>query len=59
MTIAMQRASPIMIRPTMYSGLSRRKITASANIRIGPTIQFWTSDSARTRPLRNTCPISS
>ena len=58
-TIAMQRARPIMINPTMYSGLSRRKMTASANIRIGPTIQFWTSESARTRPLRNTCPISS
>ncbi len=58
-TIAMQRARPIMISPTMYSGLSRRKMTASANIRIGPTTQFWTSESARTLPFRNTCPISS
>ena len=46
--MAMQRARPIMIRPTMYSGLSGRKIIASANISTGPTIQFCTSDSAST-----------
>ena len=38
----------------MYSGRSRRKTTASANIRIGPTTQFWTRDSPRTFPLRKT-----
>ena len=43
----------------MYSGLSRRKITASANISSGPTIQFCTSDSASTFALRKTRPISS
>ena len=43
----------------MYSGLSRRNSTASANIRIGPTTQFWTSDSASTLPLRKTRGISS
>jgi hypothetical protein len=46
--MAMQRARPIMIRPTMYSGLSGRKMTANANIRSGPTIQFWISDRPST-----------
>ena len=40
--------------PTMYSGLSRRKITARANIRMGPTTQFWTRESPSTFPLRKT-----
>ena len=48
MTMAMQRARPIRIRPTMYSGLSGRKMMASANIRSGPTIQFWSSDRPST-----------
>ncbi len=59
MTMAMQRARPIRMSPTMYSGLSRRKITASANIRIGPTTQFCTSESASTLPLRKTSGSSS
>ena len=59
MTMAMQRARPIMIRPTMYSGLSCRKTIAKPNIRIGPMTQFWTSDSPRTLVLRKTGPISS
>ena len=59
MTMAIQRASPIMIRPTMYSGLSARKAIASRNIRIGPTTQFWTSDSPSTFQSRKTRPISS
>jgi hypothetical protein len=42
------------MRPTMYSGLSRRKRTVSTNISSGPTTQFCTSDSARTRPFRKT-----
>jgi hypothetical protein len=43
----------------MYSGLSRRKITASPNISSGPMTQFCTSDSASTRLLRKTLPSSS
>ncbi len=54
MTIAMQRARPMRMSPTMYSGLSRRKITASANIRIGPTTQFCASDSPSTLPFLKT-----
>ena len=50
----MQRASPMRMSPSMYSGLSGRKITASANMRSGPMIQFCTSDSTSTRRLRNT-----
>src|SRR3546814_4883642 len=46
MTMAMQRASPMRIRPVMYSGLSLRKMTASANISTGPMIQFWISEIA-------------
>ena len=37
-----------MIRPTMYSGLSGRKIIARANISTGPTSQFCTSESPST-----------
>ena len=59
MTMAMQRARPIMISPTMYSGLSLKNTMARTNMRIGPTIQFWTRDRPRTFPLRNTGPISS
>ncbi len=58
-TIAMHRARPMRISPSMYSGLSRRNTTASANIRIGPTIQFCTSDRARTFLSRKTRPSSS
>ena len=54
MTMAMQRARPIRIRPVMYSGLSLRKITASANISTGPMIQFWMSEIASTRLSSNT-----
>ena len=48
MTIAMQRARPIMIRPIMNSGWPRRNSTASTNIRIGPMTQFCTSDRPST-----------
>ena len=34
LTIAMHRASPINIKPIIYSGLSRRKMMAKRNIRI-------------------------
>jgi hypothetical protein len=43
-TLAVLRESPIMIKPTMWSGLSGSSSTASANTRIGPTIQFCASD---------------
>ena len=59
MTMAMQRARPIMISPAMYSGYSRRKMMASTNMRIGPTIQFWTSESPSTFQFWKTSPSSS
>ena len=52
MTIAMHRARPMRIKPTMYSGLSRKKATASTNISTGPMIQFCTSDKRSTFQLR-------
>jgi NADH:ubiquinone oxidoreductase subunit H len=48
MTMAMQRAKPIKINPTMYSKWPERKIIAKRNMRIGPMIQFWTKERART-----------
>ncbi len=59
MTMAMQRARPIMMRPTMYSGYPLRKMTARTNIRIGPMTQFCTSDRPRTLKFLNTSPSSS
>ena len=58
-TIAMQRARPIMISPTMYSGYPDRNRIARANIRIGPMIQFCTSESPSTFQSRKTSPSSS
>ena len=52
----MQRARPIMISPTMYSWWPERNAMASRNMRIGPMIQFWTSDRARTLTSRKTYP---
>ena len=49
----------MMMSPTMYSGLSGRKITASVNISTGPMIQFCTSESVSTFLLVKTRPISS
>ena len=43
----------------MYSGLSRSSSTPSANIRIGQTTQFWTSETSRMRRSWNTRPIPS
>ena len=40
MTMAMQRARPMMISPTMYSGLSGKNVTARANMSTGPMTQF-------------------
>ena len=48
-----------MISPMAYSGLSASKVSARANMRIGPTIQFWTSDSPRIFVLRKTWGSSS
>jgi len=59
MTMAMQRASPIRIRPYMYSGLSRRKTTARPNISSGPMIQFWTRERVRILTFLKTSPSSS
>ena len=59
MTMAMQRARPIRISPTMYSGLSARKAIASRNISTGPTIQFWISERPSTFQSLKTRPISS
>lgn len=47
-TMAMQRAKPIRINPIIYSGWSRKKIMANANIKIGPTTQFKTKERVRT-----------
>ncbi len=44
MTMAMQRASPTMIRPVRYSGRSYRKIQARVNISAGPMTQLSTSE---------------
>ena len=59
MTIAMQRASPIRINPTMYSGLSGKNVTASTNISTGPMTQFWISERVSTFLFWKTRPISS
>ena len=48
-----------MMRPMAYSGLSERKARARPNIKSGPMTQFWTSERARTRVLRNTSGSSS
>jgi DNA-binding transcriptional ArsR family regulator len=42
----------------MYSGRSRKKMIAKANIRIGPIIQFWINESTRILTFRNTSPSS-
>jgi|GEM_PF-6977868 len=59
MTMAMQRARPIMMSPTMYSGLSGRKAMARTNMSAGPMSQFCASDSPRIFLLRKTSGISS
>ena len=55
-TMAMQRASPIRINPTIYSWCPDKKAMASPNIRTGPMIQFCTSERARTLTSRKTKP---
>jgi len=54
MTMAMHRAKPMRMSPTMYSWRPERNVTARANISTGPMTQFWTSDRASTLPLRKT-----
>ncbi len=49
MTMAMQRASPTMIRPVRYSGRSGSSSQASANISAGPITQFRTSEETSSR----------
>ena len=58
-TMAMQRARPIMMRPTMYSGYPCRKMIANRNMSMGPMTQFWTRESPSTRQFRKTRPNSS
>ena len=55
-TIAIQRAKPISIKPTIYSGLSFRKRMAKRNIKIGPMIQFRNSERLTTFKFVNTFP---
>ena len=56
MTIAMQRASPTMIRPVRYSGRSGSSSHARVNISAGPTTQFSNSDASRS--LRSPVTVS-
>ena len=49
MTMAMQRASPTMIRPVRNAGRSGRKIQARANMRAGPMSQLRTIEETRSR----------
>ena len=53
-TIAIQRAKPIRIRPTMYSGLSGKNIIARVNIKIGPITQLRNKDIPKTFVFLNT-----
>ena len=47
--MAMQRASPTMIRPVRSSGSSGRKIQAKANITAGPTTQLSSRETVSRR----------
>ena len=49
MTMAMQRASPTMIRPVRYSGRSGSSSQARVNMSAGPMIQFRTSEETSSR----------
>ena len=54
MTMAMQRARPMRMRPSMYSGRSRRNSTARPNMSRGPMTQFCSRDRPSTFLLRKT-----
>src|SRR5665648_405466 len=65
-TIAMQRASPIIIIPYIYGrfalsfpGKSLKNAIANENISTGPIIQFCTSERPRILKFLNTPPNSS
>ena len=58
-TIAIQRANPIRMRPVIYSGYPERNTMARINIKIGPRNQFKTRDALSRRKFRNTSPSSS
>src|SRR5574344_1002954 len=58
-TMAIQRASPIMISPYMYSGCAERNRAERMNISNGPTIQLSISDVASTFLSENTLSNSS
>ena len=65
-TIAIHLASPIIIIPYIYGrfelsfpGKSLMKTIANVNIRTGPIIQFWTSESPRILKFLKTPPSSS
>src|SRR5258708_10178702 len=57
--MAMQRAMAIMMRPTIYWGLSLKKIMERANMRTGPMTQFMTRERVRTLMFLKTWPSSS
>jgi hypothetical protein len=59
MTMAIQRASPIIISPMAKPGLSPKNNTARTNIKIGPTIQFCTKENVNNFLFWVTFPISS
>ncbi len=59
MTMAMQRAKPIMISPMAKPGLLLKKIMAKINIKIGPTTQFCNKENENTFLFWATFPISS
>ncbi len=48
MTMAMQRAKPIRMSPTMYCGWLCRNAAARPNISTGPITQFCTRDRPST-----------
>ena len=58
-TIAMQRASPMTMRPVRNSGWSARKVHASTNMSSGPITQLSSSESQSSRRSPVTWPMSS
>ena len=55
-TMAMQRASPTMIKPVRSSGRSARNTQARVNMSSGPISQFSTSDRTRVRRSASSSP---
>ncbi|MNT89264.1 hypothetical protein D3C72_2299670 [compost metagenome] len=50
-TMAMQRASPIMMRPVRYSGRSGNSNQAKVNITTGPRIQLKNNEAPKSFPF--------